>query len=197
MSVLGTSRFARVLATSSVLLLFLTGCARAAGGGTDTSDDTSQGTDDETNAGDSDSDGDDGGDGGGGGVVDPCALVSDEVLTAALGSPPAPDPELFQGGGSQTCLIQGTGPSARLSLEVISNVNPDRFEVMRENKQIEGFYQPLTGIGDDAFAFGHEVNVLVGTPSSWSSWRGSPSTRFRMRTASSELRTSRWMPSPR
>jgi hypothetical protein len=39
----------------------------------------------------------------------------------------------------------------------------DGFEVQRGYKDdIPDLYQELTGIGDDAFAFGHEVTVLKG-----------------------------------
>jgi hypothetical protein len=49
-----------------------------------------------------------------------------------------------------------------LSLE-ISVSGRDGFERSRDNKDdIPDLYPPLTGIGDDAFAFGHEVTMLKG-----------------------------------
>ena len=49
-----------------------------------------------------------------------------------------------------------------LNLE-LSASGEDAFERSRDNKDdIPDLYQPLSGIGDDAFAFGHEVTMLKG-----------------------------------
>lgn len=132
----------RTLAVCGVLI-FLSACASPTGGSQPT-DPTTQGS-------------------GNGTGVDICSLVPDDVLTAALGSPPSPERELLQGSGSSTCVIPGTGdPAALLQLQVGPG-GRDEFERQRANKEgIADLYAPLTGIGDDAFAFGEEVTVLVG-----------------------------------
>lgn len=135
----------RTLAVCGVLI-FLSACASPTGGSQPT-DPTTQGS----------------GNGSAGAEVDICSLVPDDVLTAALGSPPSPERELLQGSGSSTCVISSTGdPAALLQLQVGPG-GRDEFERQRANKEgIADRYAPLTGIGDDAFAFGEEVTVLVG-----------------------------------
>lgn len=161
MSVLGASEFARVLAASSVLLLLLAGCAPQADGGTDTTDETAQGTESGDSGGDSSAD--DGGDSDDEFVaLDPCTIIPDDALTAALGSAPTPDRTSYPGSGSTLCTIESSAGDARLSIEIHTIAGRDGFEIMRGHKEgIEGLYQPLTGIGEDAFAFASEVTVLV------------------------------------
>jgi hypothetical protein len=151
--------FARLLAAFGVLVL-LAACSPSAGGGTEPSSQASQGADGDSGTDDSGSSGSDSDSSGGGDEpIDPCTLIPDDALAAALGSAPSPDRDA----GLQLCVIKGTGDlSSRLNIE-ISSTGRDGFETQRGYKEpIENLYQPLTGIGDDAFAFASEVTVLVG-----------------------------------
>lgn len=145
----------RMLAACGVLAL-LAACSPQSGGGTEPSNEASASADGGSGTGDSESSGDEFT------PIDPCTLIPDDALAAALGSPPSPDREPRVGSGSRLCVIEGTDQNARLSVE-ISPSGRDGFELFRSYKEgITDLYQPLTGIGDDAFAFGSEVTVLVG-----------------------------------
>jgi hypothetical protein len=143
-----TAQVTRMLAVLGVLVL-LAGCAPQTGGGSGTTDDTA---DDE---GDDESSG-------GNGVVDICNLIPDAALEAALGSPPSPDREIYRGSGETSCVIEGTGENARLSV-TYNALGRDAFETTRGYvKDITDLYAPVPGLGEDAYRFGSEVTVLQG-----------------------------------
>lgn len=144
------------------MLALLVGCAGPVGGNGGDGDDSSTstdsadsgGTDDSSDSGDSDESN---------GVVDPCTLIPDAALEAALGGPIAAEREIYQQSSSRLCRIQTTAdPPAILSVD-LSATGRDGFEVSRGYKDdIPDLYQELPGVGEDAFAFGHEVTVLKG-----------------------------------
>jgi hypothetical protein len=145
----------RILAACCVLVL-LAACSPQSGGGTDPSNESSESADGGSDSGDGDSGGDEFV------PIDPCTLIPDDALGTALGSPPLPDREAQAGSGSSLCVIEGTDGNARLSVEITPS-GRDGFELFRSYKEgMTDLYQPLTGIGDDAFAFGSEVTVLAG-----------------------------------
>jgi hypothetical protein len=149
----------RILAACCMLAL-LAACSPQSGDGTDSSNGTSESADGGSDSGDGESGGDDGGDGFV--PIDPCTLIPDDALATALGSSPVPDREAQAGSGSSLCVIEGTDGNARLSVEITPS-GRDGFELFRSYKEgMTDLYQPLTGIGDDAFAFGSEVTVLAG-----------------------------------
>lgn len=103
-----------------------------------------------------------GGGGGGapvGGAPDPCTFLPDAALETALGSTVA-SRELY---GHDTCVFESTAePRVVISVRISGNGRTG-FENHRENVQgIGDLYRPLSGVGEDAFAFGHEVTVLQG-----------------------------------
>ncbi len=145
----------RLLAACGVLVL-LAACSPQSGGGTEPSSDPSASADGGSDTGEGESSEEEFK------PIDPCTLIPDDALAAALGSPPSPDREPKAGSGSIRCDIEGTDDTARLSVE-ISSSGRNGFELLRSYKEgITDLYQPLTGIGDDAFAFASEVTVLVG-----------------------------------
>ena len=155
----------RNLLAALALLALLVGCSAPAGGGGSAGGDTDSSTDASDSGSDSgdsdDSDADDGDSGTG--VVDACTFIPDADLEAALGGPLAPDRENYPQSDGQLCRISSAAdPPALLNLEV-SAAGKDAFERSRDNKDdIPDLYQEVPGVGDDAFAFGHEVTMLKG-----------------------------------
>lgn len=146
-----------------VLVALLAGCSAPAGGDDSQGGDTGTSTDAGDTGGDSgDGDGGDSDDGGSA-VVEACTLIPDADLEAALGGPLAPEREKYPQSDGQLCrILSAADPPAMLNLE-LSATGEAAFEQSRDNKDdIPDLYQPLTGIGDDAFAFGHEVTMLKG-----------------------------------
>lgn len=156
-------RSARTLPRDLIALLavlaLLAGCAGPVGGGGSGGDGGT--SSDSSDAGDS---GDSGDTDDSSAPVDPCTLIPDAALETALGGTLADERETYHQSGSVLCRIQTTSdPPAILSVDLYAT-GSDGFEVQRGYKQdIADLYQPLAGIGDDAFAFGHEVTVLKGT----------------------------------
>jgi hypothetical protein len=145
----------RILAACGVLVI-LAACSPQSGGGTEGSSGGSESADGGSGTGGSGSGGDE--------VkpIDPCTLIPDDALATALGSPPLPDREPQADGDSSLCVIYGTEGDARLDVEITPS-GRDGFELFRSYKDYDpDLYQPLTGIGDDAFGFGSEVTVLAG-----------------------------------
>jgi hypothetical protein len=145
----------RLLAACGVLVL-LAACSPQTGGAPKPSNAASESADAGSDNSDSESSGDEFV------PIDPCNLIPDDAMAAALGSPPSPDREPQVGSGSRFCVIYGTDGNAHLSVEITPS-GRDGFELFRSYKEgMTDLYQPLTGIGDDAFAFTSEVTVLVG-----------------------------------
>lgn len=98
-----------------------------------------------------------------GGPPNPCTFLPDDALKTALGAAPTGDRTVRRGSGLQECTIQTAAtPAAVLQVSIGGN-GREGFEIHRQNvKSVESLYQPLTGIGEDAFAFGNEVTVLKG-----------------------------------
>jgi len=141
------------------MLALLAGCAGPVGAGGTESGDSSTPTDsadsgDSGNSGDSDDSW---------APLDPCTLIPDDALEAALGGPLAEERETYQQSSSTLCrILTSTSPPATVNVDLYAT-GRDGFEVQRGYKQdIPDLYQPLTGVGDDAFAFGHEVTMLKG-----------------------------------
>ena len=146
----------RIAITLLAMIALLAGCAGPVGGGGAESGDSST----PTASGDS---GDSGDSDNSWAPVDPCTLIPDDALEAALGGPVAEERETYQQSSSTLCrILTTTEPPAIVSVDLYAT-GRDGFEVLRGYKQdIADLYQPLTGIGEDAFAFGHEVTMLKG-----------------------------------
>ncbi len=72
-------------------------------------------------------------------ALDPCTIIPDDALTAALGSAPTPDRTSYPGSGSTLCTIESSAGDARLSIEIHTIAGRDGFEIMRGHKEgIEG-----------------------------------------------------------
>ncbi len=144
------------------MLALLAGCAGPAGDGGSESGDSGTSTD-AADSGDSGDSADSGDSDESNGVVDPCTLIPDAALEAALGGPIAAERETYHQSSSTLCRIQTTAsPPAILSVD-LSATGRDGFEVSRGYKDdIPDLYQELPGVGEDAFAFGHEVTMLKG-----------------------------------
>jgi hypothetical protein len=151
-----TGNVSRDILAVLALVALLAGCSAAPGGDSQGGENST--SSDAADSGDSGESGDSGSS-----VVDACTLIPDADLETALGGPLAPEREEYPQSGSQLCRISSAAdPPALLSLE-IAVTGRDGFERSRDNKDdIPDLYQPLTGIGDDAFAFGHEVTMLKG-----------------------------------
>jgi hypothetical protein len=88
--------------------------------------------------------------------------LTDDALEAALGAPVG-SRTAYPNGSSQTCSYEtDTDPIAYLNLEIASG-GRDQFETSRGYKDdSESLYHPVPGVGDDAFAFGSELTMLLG-----------------------------------
>ena len=149
----------RNVVAALALLALLAGCSAPSGGNSSqgTSSDSSDPSDSSGSGDSGDAEGDDSFV-----PVKVCELIPDDVLETALGSGLDPNREEYQGSGCVTCRIYTTSRGAHLNVEM-SRSGRDGFETQRGYKEpIADLYQPLTGIGDDAFAFGSEVTVLQG-----------------------------------
>jgi hypothetical protein len=144
------------------MVALLAGCAGPAGGGGSDSGDT--GTSSDSGDSDSSESGDSGDSGDAAAPPDPCTLIPDAALETALGGALAEERTPYPQSGSKLCRIQTTAdPPALLNVDLYST-GSDGFEIQRGYKDdLADLYQELPGIGDDAFAFGHEVTVLKGT----------------------------------